>query len=175
MVGLEDDKKRCKNQANYIDFVLEPLWREVRRLFPELQICSDRLHKNRELFKLRSLGKCEGVPKAYSARSRERRARSTAKPLLSVKDSNNGNGAPDLLHSQSMKLVSPVFSETRNEKRRSPSRPPSPAVPVLTVENVSTGTDGIPQRPRTARGVEERKVPDAEQDVMLSARSEPAR
>ncbi|MES1907716.1 MAG: hypothetical protein MHM6MM_000778 [Cercozoa sp. M6MM] len=51
MQGLDDMPTRCRLQANFMDFVLTPLWRSVARLLPVMKPALDNLVDNACLFR----------------------------------------------------------------------------------------------------------------------------
>jgi len=50
MLDLDQDVVRLKNHLGFLDFVLQPLWRGLADLFPELQPCMSTLQENRKFF-----------------------------------------------------------------------------------------------------------------------------
>ena len=52
MQNLSDGLNRSKLQANFIEFVLEPWWRNIARLFPAMQPSYSNLQANKTFFQV---------------------------------------------------------------------------------------------------------------------------
>lgn len=50
MQNMADFNHRTKLQVNFIEFVLEPWWKNIARLYPELQTCYLSLQTNKSYF-----------------------------------------------------------------------------------------------------------------------------
>lgn len=52
MQGLEDMATRMKGEMAFVDYVVTPLWRALTGMFPELQVATDQLSRNRAHFEV---------------------------------------------------------------------------------------------------------------------------